>query len=102
KECVAAGGKDAHILQRDIPIDGEQVSTERSVKRSEYQRVLYIPNADVVIEQVVHESAPAAVGLDADAIVCAVDRQVVNQHVIHAAIRSAADRHAVARIEMVV
>ena len=49
-----------------------------------------------------HQPAAAAVGLDADAVVRAVDGEVVDQHVIHAAIGSAADRHAMAGIEMIV
>ena len=47
------------------------------------------------------EAAAAAVGFDAEAVVGAVDGEVVDQQVIDAATGSAADGHAVSGIEVI-
>ena len=91
-----------YVFECDIPIDRKLISGEGCVKRREDKRVFRIANANVTIEKVMHQAAAAAVGFDADAVVRAVDSQIINQHMIHPAAGSAADRHTVAGIEMVV
>ncbi len=51
-----------HVLKRDVAIDGKPVAGEGGVVRRKDQRVGHIANADVAIEDIMHEAAAAAVG----------------------------------------
>ena len=102
EECVSAGREDVHVFERDVFVDGQAVAGERGVVRREDQRIGHVADADVAIDDLMDQAAAAAVGLDADAVVGAVDGEVVDEQVIDAAEGAAADGHAVAGIEMVV
>ena len=61
-----------------------------------------VANADVVVDHVLSEAAARAVGLDADAVVGAVERKIEDANLADAAVGLAADGHAVAPVEVVV
>ncbi len=61
-----------------------------------------VADADVVVEDVVGEAAAGAVGLDADAVVGAIEREVGDTDGGDAAVGLGADGHAVAVVEVVV
>jgi hypothetical protein len=77
KEVAPAG--DADVVQRDIAEGGRGVSFDRSVGRVGGGHVDWaggVADADVVVDYVVYEASSCAGGLDADAGVCAVEREV--------------------------
>ena len=99
-----AGTQDAHIAQNNI---GElrKLITSRpgiGVIGIHQNRVLSVANAHVLINNVVNQAAAAGIGLNADTVVGPVDGKVGYSDGARAAIGLAADRHAVAGIEMVV
>src|SRR6185369_15586717 len=64
--------------------------------------MFHAAEANVGVRNAVHESTACGVGLDAEAVVGAVDGEVVYHDVACAAISLAADGHAMAAVEVVV
>jgi len=65
-------------------------------------RIFRLPDADVLVNHVAHQTTSTRVRLDANSIVCSVDRQIRNTNRIRAAIGFAADGYAVSGVEMIV
>src|SRR6185437_5338713 len=101
-ECVRAGGEDVNILERNTAVDREQVTLECCVVWREDQGVRRVADAHVAINDIVNQAATAVIGLDSDPVKCAINGQVVNEHVVDAAAGPASNRHTVTRIEVVV
>lgn len=60
-----------------------------------------VAHADIVVDNVVHQTATRSVRLDADSIVGAIQREIGDANLADAAIGFAADGHSVTPIEMV-
>ena len=73
-----------------------------AVVRRVQQRVGHVAHADVVHVDVAHLAAASVVGLDAQALLRAIEAVVVHVHVLHAAVGLRADRDAVAPVDVVV
>src|SRR5580698_9357661 len=65
-------------------------------------RIPGIADANVFVDDVLHQAALLGIGLDADAVIRPVDGEVANQNGARAAVGFAADRHTVPGVEVIV
>src|SRR5580692_4467372 len=90
------------ILQQDVAIDRNPLAREDGVHGVQHYGVGHVFHTDVLVRDVFNQPAAAAIGFDADAVVGAFQAEAGDLDMIHSPGRTAADRHAVTGIEMVI
>lgn len=65
KKCIVPCSQNVNIFEDNVPINGQQVPTERRVERCKHQGIGYIADADVVIYQIMYQATATAIGFDA-------------------------------------
>jgi hypothetical protein len=88
------------IAEEDIPIDGDVDTFEGGVVRIDNDRVGGVTDADVLELHVFDQSAAAFVGLDAETVVRAIDREIRNGDVTEPAGGLAAQADTVSVVEV--
>ena len=99
-EGESAGGDAMHVVQEDVAIDREAGAVEGGVGGVENDGVRDGAHADVLEANIVDEAAAAAVALDAESVLGAIDREVVDANGADAAGGLAADSEAVAIVKV--
>ena len=64
-------------------------------------RIFGVPDANVFIEDVMHQAAFMGIRFDPDAVVRTIDREISDQNVARAAVGFAANRHPVSGVEVI-
>src|SRR6516225_5783553 len=89
------------VTNLDILIDGCQAARNPAVERIQDDWILDVPNADILVHDIVYQAAPTHVRLDADAVVGPVDGQVGYSNGTDSAFGLAADGHAMPGVEVI-